>query len=303
MRVTVLLGFLLLAGTAQAQLNLEILNISLNENGHASVQQLLSLDSIRQQSIEILVLDLQNLRVFDAQGPLQFQLNGNKARFQPRMASGQYGVTIEYESDKLTSKQERNWFFELKNNLLGTAQERHVRLTFPESTRLFSFEPTASVFSGKGKIELEWQAVKASVLKAQYSFEPASATQSNNSWLLALAGLAVLVGIGYYAYSKRTLQKKVVPLESSAKTGETIEPKRDSGQQELLRFLGENEKRVMEELLKENGITQRTLHVRTGLPKSTLSRTLQKLQAKELVEVREIGNTNRIELGKAFKQP
>jgi len=306
MKLLALVALILFAGTVQAQLNLEIVNVTLNETGHASVQQLLSLDSTRQQSIEVTMLDSQNLRVFDAQGTLSFQLDGNRVSFQPRIASEQYGATVEYETDRFTSKQGSNWFFELKTGLLETAAERQVKVSFPSNAKVVSFEPVASVFLESGKIELEWQLQESNAaVKAQYSFEEQQNNPSNYAWLVVGIVLVLAVGAGYYWFSirKKTGQKKEMEKNKTAeKRAEPGEKKPVSRQQELLRFLNGNEKRVMDELLKENGITQRSLHVRTGLPKSTLSRTIQRLQAKELVEVHEIGNTNRIELGKAFKE-
>lgn len=310
MRLGVLLGLLLLAGMVQAQpINLQIVQISLNENGHAIVQQLLSSDSTSGEPIEILALDLQNLRVFDAQGALEFQLNGNKVRLTPRLQAAQYGATISYETDQLTAKQGSDWSFALNSNALSPASETRVLVSFPQNAKVLSFEPVASVFSDAGKIQLEWLVKKENPvsLNAKYSFEEKPAGNSRQDLLWAgLLGIIVIViaGIGGYYWKVGFKKKgKEKPKEKLVEETKPEERQANSRQEELLRFLTETEKRVMQELLKEGGITQRTLHVRTGLPKSTLSRTLQKLQTKELVEVREIGNTNRIELGKAFKGP
>jgi hypothetical protein len=53
--------------------------------------------------------------------------------------------------------------------------------------------------------------------------------------------------------------------------------------EKILGMLHENERKIIEELIKEDGLTQATLCGRTGIPKATMSRVLQGLEGKGLV--------------------
>jgi uncharacterized membrane protein len=53
--------------------------------------------------------------------------------------------------------------------------------------------------------------------------------------------------------------------------------------EKILKILSDHERKILEELIKEDGLTQATLCGRTGIPKATMSRVLQKLEDKGLV--------------------
>ena len=64
-------------------------------------------------------------------------------------------------------------------------------------------------------------------------------------------------------------------------------------------FLNEREKDILRALLKRNGKTsQKQIMLDTGLPKSSLSRIIKKLERLELIEVKRYGLVNRIVLKK-----
>lgn len=60
-----------------------------------------------------------------------------------------------------------------------------------------------------------------------------------------------------------------------------------------LKILNERERRVLEEIIKENGIKQYVLLERLGYSKSSLSKILSKLQARGLITKKKIGKINK----------
>jgi uncharacterized membrane protein len=62
---------------------------------------------------------------------------------------------------------------------------------------------------------------------------------------------------------------------------------------EALKILNERERRVLEEIIKENGIKQYVLLERLGYTKSSLSKILSKLQARGLIKKKKIGKINK----------
>ena len=70
----------------------------------------------------------------------------------------------------------------------------------------------------------------------------------------------------------------------------------------LLKTLTANEEKIVHELFKhkKDGLTQKGLARETGIPKSTLSRTLKRLAVKSVVEIKDYGVTKKIRLTEWF---
>ncbi len=74
-------------------------------------------------------------------------------------------------------------------------------------------------------------------------------------------------------------------------------------QKDIIKTLTHNESTITELLIKNGGIvTQKDILSQTKLPKSTLSRTIKKMQAKNIIEVRGFGMTNKVWLTDWFKE-
>jgi uncharacterized membrane protein len=74
-----------------------------------------------------------------------------------------------------------------------------------------------------------------------------------------------------------------------------------SEMQKVIETLSENEKVIVNALLKEGGkLTQANIRRETGIAKSSLSGILNALQRKNMIKKREYGRTNLIELSSWF---
>ncbi|WP_209629229.1 MarR family transcriptional regulator [Methanofollis sp. W23] len=77
---------------------------------------------------------------------------------------------------------------------------------------------------------------------------------------------------------------------------ETEAPPLPQYQQAMLRLLKGNERKIIETLIDHGEMNQTKLSERTGIPKSTLSRTLQDLEARDLVRRYENGMSKMVKL-------
>ncbi len=68
----------------------------------------------------------------------------------------------------------------------------------------------------------------------------------------------------------------------------------------VLKSLKENERKIVEILLKHGEMTQAELAARTGIPKSTLSRTLQDLEKRGIIIRYENGMSKIVKLSNSF---
>jgi uncharacterized membrane protein len=93
--------------------------------------------------------------------------------------------------------------------------------------------------------------------------------------VLAIAAAASLISVWAI---RRT--RAIKPPKAPERAPEVM-PRVDI--EKILGMLHENERKIVEELIKEDGLTQATLCGRTGTPKATMSRVLQGLEGKGLV--------------------
>ena len=300
----IILALILFSSIAYAQTtDLAIIKINVDQSGNSSVQHLLVVDSQEPTALEFAVFDDKNLRVYDSSAELEYTIENGKIKVMQREFVQNYSLTIEYTSSKFTSKQGENWFFDLIISSLQ-AQNIQVDLSLPENARLLSNNPNAIVFFENQKLNLNWELSQnqATQLSASYSLDNTQGTPNYSYLIFVIASLIVIAVVTYFLFVKKPRKiehEKTVQVQESQKTEE--KNGFSEKQKDTLKLLTENESRVMLELSKEDSITQRALLVRTGLPKSTLSRTIKKLELKGLVKSLEIGNTNRIELTEEFK--
>ncbi len=300
----IILALILFSSIAYAQTtDLAIIKINVDQSGNSSVQHLLVVDSQEPTALEFAVFDDKNLRVYDSSAELEYTIENGKIKVMQREFVQNYSLTIEYTSNKFTSKQGENWFFDLNISSLQ-AQNIQVDLSLPENARLLSNNPNAIVFFENQKLNLNWELSQnqATQLSASYSLDNTQGTPNYSYLIFVIASLIVIAVVTYFLFVKKPRKiehEKTVQVQESQKTEE--KNGFSEKQKDTLKLLTENESRVMLELSKEDSITQRALLVRTGLPKSTLSRTIKKLELKGLVKSLEIGNTNRIELTEEFK--
>jgi hypothetical protein len=113
-----------------------------------------------------------------------------------------------------------------------------------------------------------------------------------NSWQMYLGVIvaSVIAALGLYLIFFDKSHKKIM----STLDEHRIIKKNDEKFSILLMGLNEEEKKVIIAVKDQDGITQQTLRLRTGLHKSKLSIVISDLQAKKLIEKVPKGKTNQI---------
>jgi len=194
-------------------------------------------------------------------------------------------------TDSLTSKQAEKWT--LNFSLEGYYTEYSVIFYFPPKTALTGVDLSQDLNyflkSENDSIVLTMQgfgvASPSVFLNCQQLIEERY-PKADYTYVLLLAG-AVLILFALLFGKKRKIEKK------------EIQP--NSEMQKVIETLSENEKAVVGALLREGGkLTQAKIRRETGIPKSSLSGILNTLQRKNIIEKREYGRTNLIELSSWF---
>ncbi len=132
-----------------------------------------------------------------------------------------------------------------------------------------------------------------------------------NYWWIAVGIILVLLilgGLGYY-FRKKIFPKesgvhhtpKEATTESESKTGETPPVKIGQRGQDLLKTLRNNEKRIVLFLTEqEKPVHLSMIHYKTGLSKGSLSRNIDSLESKNIIETHMEGKVRKIKLSEWF---
>lgn len=294
-------------------IDFEVIRVTLDERGDAFVQHFVGFDSASQSSLSVNILGNTTLRVFDAEGNLDYTENNGLLTITPRSNETNYSFTVEYFTSSLTSKIGQEWTAMLDfEHLNESTQGLKIEVVLPRNVSVIDMEPKGILFSADTGLEIEWSfAGNAPIVKSSVVYSLHGNGNNSNSFDYGLIGWVILalLGIGAVGYYFSIHKRKKSPLPKTEEKKGLIpgggailkEPGQPSTKQEgMLKLLSDNERRIMDELMATNSVSQRTVQVKLGLPKSTLSRTIKKLELKGLVKSLEIGNSKRLELGEEF---
>lgn len=268
------------------------MTIDLDESGNATVRHFFIINSIGVESIELNVFGNQDIRAYDMLGQIEFSENSGTITIVPKEPRNSYSFTIEYRTPLLTSKQGDDWYFGILFEPLNEIGNMNVELVLPPNSRIISISPEAIISQNQGRLMAEWYFPKLEEgsrqeLELNYRFGLAPVAPDYSIFLLT-AALIIVAILSYFAFRRFAVKKK--------------KKEEHKDYEKILKLLNENERKVIETLLKESSLTQKKIQLRTALPKSTLSRTLKRLELRGLVKTSIVGITNIIELGEEFRK-
>jgi len=219
-------------------------------------------------TVQLLSSDAYNILAVDEnKQPLAYELNGSSLTVY---ALGASSVTVEYDTNALTSKAAGVWTLKL------TAPYR-LTVTLPEnSTILYLSSPPASIAVEGSRITLtlqpgEWEV--SYVLPAPSS-QPSPSPQPAFQWIQYAVIAAVVAVI-------------IAALLVVVKRRKRAESLRTEEEAEVVRFIKENGGRALEAELRE---------VFPHIPRTSMWRLIRRLERRGVVRVRKVGMQNVVEL-------
>ncbi|MDI6885121.1 MAG: hypothetical protein QMD22_02000 [archaeon] len=118
--------------------------------------------------------------------------------------------------------------------------------------------------------------------------------------IIALSVLTLALGISLAKMKRREDARGTEAAKAEVKKGE-IEIELTSEMARVMETLTDRERAIVNALIKHNGeITQADLRYETGIPKSSLTGILRSLERRKIINKKEWGRTNVIELSKWF---
>jgi uncharacterized membrane protein len=293
---------ILLQLSAVAAQELHRVDISLSSTGDAAVTNLFFLDSTNRTDFIVPVARPRNLRVYDAVGDLTFTLSDEDVTVVLREQQVGYSFTIEYETSSLTAKSGDEWTFSYVFFPSGNVDSSRLTLILPAGAQLLSQTPTGIVYLDNNRINIDFMLQSDEFItgiEVKYTLSSDGQPQEGNILLLVIGGVVVIVVIiltVIYFLKQPKREKQKIKEKDGGEKGFSA-PQRD-----ILKTLTANEEKIVHELFKhkKDGLTQKGLARETGIPKSTLSRTLKRLSVKSVVEIKDYGVTKKIRLTEWF---
>jgi uncharacterized membrane protein len=300
------------------------IDMTIEQNGMVSVNE----ELVAQTGDRVAILIPGNVREI-----LVFERSGNEIKYESvpendkqliaffleefRGGKNEDEITIKYNTQQLTTKSGDNWAVEFSTTT--TSGHTILKINFPGDTRIISMEPRDLYWTPVSDSEL-WVYPQVSDFHFRFEYTigatgpiiPKDTTTTivptttvpgsdiDNS-LIGLTVLLIVVIITLvFIFHKKKSGKEEIDKDVEEK------PKVEEGGQEsqrikesIMNMLDENEKNVVK-MLEESDeeITQAYIHKSTGIPKSSLSDTMRRLEKRNIIERKREGRINWIRLKK-----
>ena len=279
--------FLLMPFSSALSISAWQADFRISPEGFSEAEILLVADSSAANNLSIPNFGCDSVSAYDLQGKIDSSLGQGDIIIVPREKTGKYSFTISCQSGTM-AKKEKDWLFTAE--LPFPEEAGSMKVSLPAKAFLISSTPDGRIFVENSGLSLIFDS--SSRASINYSFENKNqiANPADNSSILLFAGISLAIIIAYLSFVYYRNKKR---KEESNGKGEIKEA---PAEKECLKYLLGSEKKIVEALQGEKRITQRKLQIETSLPKSTLSRTIKKLELKGIVKCTDAGSTRFIEL-------
>lgn len=291
--IILVISILLIQGVVALNLESYKVTIDVYSGGMAKVNNDLLFDSNNVKAISIKAFKPTSIIVTDDKEDLNFAVLNDSILIKLKQRNE---VHLQYLTTALTSKFLDKWT--LRYNIPRKQTENYGGLdkidfliTLPQTAKIKSHSKEPAISVDKGKLNLEYfldiEEVDLDIVYELDTIGIQNKTQRKefikNISLIALItliiGAIVLFVVDRY-------------LKSISK-----------GKKEIMKTLEKNENQVIQLLLKNKSqMYQSQIQKQTSISKATLSRVIKRLEQKNIVEVREAGNTNLIVLTDWFRK-
>jgi len=205
-----------------------------------------------------------------------------------------YGGLIISDSQKFTSKDEEFWIFNLSVDEVFSSFVFELNLPNGAQTNYIKTTPNFRIAQGNnGNLQIIGlgENRKLNIL-VQYSISDSMGQSSFYFWSYFLLGFVILCIFGFVVFKKIKKAKVVKEVVSTIEN----EVKEIIGVDYSKLNLNERQLKIISLLEKFEKISQKDLEIELNIPKSSVSRNLQALSAKNIVKIEKVGITNFVSL-------
>ncbi len=304
------------------------IELKVNENGIVEVTQNIELNSYATiYQADITIPKAKNVEIFENNSKLDDKLEydsiipGDEEIInfyfkEPLNAGETRMITLKYSTEFFTNKQGDTWELSL---FMRTSNESLLKIIFPKNV-MISFTSSASAFLPSAYVENERQIIELEAdgdeidFLCEYKFTGTKETpntpetnetgkpeneskkdttenknnQGISQYFYFIIGILILILILVAIFVAKRKNKKCIAAEPSRSK------KLNSS---ILGLLDENEKNIVNVLqVQDHEITQSNIRKTTGIPGSTLSKAMARLEGRNIIERRVDGKTKWVKL-------
>lgn len=293
------------------------ISMIIDQNGVVSVNEELIVQKGDRVGI-LIPKNVQELLVSDSEGneiayEATPQNNKQIIAFFLEESDGEKGeeISINYNTQQITSKVGDIWDVEFST----TTTPRHtiIKINFPMDTQIVSIEPRDLYWTPVSDSEL-WLYPQTKDFYFRFGYKigipgpiiPKSTTTTTTTVpsqifnkgisIIVLAIILISIPILLFLYQRRKV-KKIKEVKEKPMVEKKIASRKIN--KSIMGMLDENEKKIVKILEESTGeITQAYIYKSTGIPKSSLSRIMNNLERRNIIEKKREGRTNWIKLKK-----
>ncbi|MFH1752450.1 MAG: winged helix-turn-helix transcriptional regulator [archaeon] len=296
-KLCLILFFLLFSLTVSSQDVLTSSNyeIIVLDETHALIKNKLIVDSSLVNSLSIPIYPSNNefpeVKIYDGKGKLNFVVmtdsDNSKTNLIVEVSESKpnYALTIENKTNTLNYTEGSLKIITFKP--LFDSSRQIVTIVLPENIQIKTFTPGGQITFQENKARITWN-LSNNNRWLTVSFSEGEITE-NYDYLIEVIVTAITA----------IILVTILTIFIKFKRKNTVK-ELNKKQLSLLKHLPENEKKIVNLLFKQDYLTQRKLQLLTGMPKSSLSRTIKRLEKKDYLEIVSLGNTNKIKLKEWF---
>jgi len=266
--------------------------------------------------------EVSDVNVFDSDGTLQYENTFENGRtnvtfsFRDTLNSGDRStVTIQFAKD--VAPAENGELYTVGYWWTSSPMTSRVFVKLPTNSELLSTsaDPT-SVYTENGALRAKWVKVLENSFETDVGFQllsvppeenqdnldntdtvPAQPGSSDVSLYIQVTAIVVACLLAGVIILKGRPKKPPQPKATGQKAPL---PKLDFDK--ILQLLSDNERAVVNLLLKQDDVAQKILCDKTGIPKATMSRMVKSLESKKIVKQAGVGAWKRVHLTRWVKQ-
>jgi len=206
---------------------------------------------------------------------------------------------ISFSSYDFTSKNASLWGFQMKMYSSENIDSFSSSLVLPSGSTLQ--KTTGQVSSSGSALVVAWNtnnitASRVFNLSADYEIDP---VEEYGTWIILIIIIVIVLGAAHIYYRIRPKTEPEAKSETTKPETRHPKPKPEEWLEsnEVFKTLDEVDKEIVREIAKQKGkTTQAKIYLNTHIPKATLSRRLNSLENREIIEKSQKGNRNLISL-------
>ncbi len=196
--------------------------------------------------------------------------------------------TVQFSTDKIVKKEEGVWELKSKDDFVFD----NVTIKVPDDFSIENMSGFRRLYFGNGYAILIWENVALKDIKLEYAEKDGGITFSSGLfYALLFPILVILIAILFVFINNKLIKKK-----SSEKIRFTIE------QENIYKTLSDVEQKILDCVIDNGVLTQKQIVIKTGLPKSTVSRWIKKLCERNILTCSDSIYTKKITLSNWFKE-